>query len=268
MKLSIDKITVVGNIFGDLENFIRNEINLKYRGMAKYPYRDSFHFLDGSVLQVAEKEAVTSGKIKQLRYEFNPNNKSYNRLHMRILQLMKNVHLTRCDIAFDVYDVDMSTWRWIDSAGRKSNVWYGEKGDVETWYIGGRSSDMTIRIYNKAKEQGDRDKIWWRVEIQMRSKVAEGFYKYKVTVNPFEYVSPVVDEGYPELDIKRRAMVKYLIDNPSRFSELSVNTRGEYKRLIRGIGSWRCINFHREWEKKESLIWRELRDWLSVAHLE
>lgn len=267
MEISIDKLTVVGNIFGDLEGFYRRCDATEYHGLAKYPYRYSIHFLDGSLLQVAEQERVRSGHLKELRYEFNPNRKDYNKLHYGILGHMKDVHFTRIDVAFDIYDIDMSSWRWIDLLGRPFNVWYSGAGEVETWYIGGKSSDVRIRIYNKAKEQQKKDKVWWRVEVQMRRETSQLLQAFdgEVYFNPFNDIYAVKDDDFKHLDIKTRALVKYLINEPQGFSELSINSRSKYRRMIAEEGSKETIDFAAEWEKKYSLLKSELKDWLGFT---
>lgn len=267
LKISIDRLTVCGNIFGDLEGFYSRSSAIEYKGFAKYPYRDSIHFLDGSVLQIAEKDAVNSGKIKELRYDFNPNNKGFEKLHFEVLGLMRDSHFTRIDIAFDIYDLDMSSWRWIDSVGRPFNVWYSGTGEVETWYIGGRASDVKIRIYNKAKEQKMKDKTWWRVEVQMRRETCKIIEDWngEVNYNPFKDIQPVLEGDFKHLDIKSRALVKYLIKHPEGFSELSVNARSKYKKIVVEEGSKETIDFADLWQKKYSLLRSELKSWIDFT---
>ena len=265
MKISIDRLTICGGLNGDLEEYLSNSLFTEKKFFTKYPYKESIQFLDGSVLQMGEIEAVRSGRIKPLRYDFNPNNKAYEKEQMKIIRLMKTAHLTRIDVAFDVHDVDMGRWLWVDRLSRPYNVYYSGNGLVETWYVGGKDSEMRIRIYNKAKEQKLKDKTWWRVEVQMRGKVATTYSETDSEYNPFEDVTPVVNGNFPELEIKQRAMVDYLIDNPSGFEELSSKTRAEYKKLIRLIGSWECIDFYRVWEQKNSLVRSEVRSWLGLA---
>jgi hypothetical protein len=267
MKISIDKLTFCGNSLGDIETHIGNEVTLERQSFAKYPYRKALHYQDGSVLQIGEIDAVRSGKIKELRYEFNPNKMKYEDLHIRVMSMLKDAHATRVDVAFDVFDVDMSRWKWIDSQSRRSNVYYGPNGEVETWYVGGKDSALRIRIYNKALEQKIKDKVWWRVEVQMRRDIADLFVAMKgqVDINPFETVTPVVNGNFPELDIKRRAMVNYLIEHPSGFSELSPTSRSEYKKLLRMIGSWECIDFFHIWNKKISDVHSEILTWLNFT---
>lgn len=269
VKISIDKLTLCGDSFGSVEELYRNSLFVKCKTFAKFPYRHAVHFLDGSVLQIAEKDAVISGKIKELRYEFNPNNTLYEKEQMQVLKLMKNAHATRIDIAFDVYDIDMSKWKWIDSKSRNYNVWYSGTGEVETWYIGGKESEMKLRIYNKAKEQKLNDKIWWRVEVQLRGKTAEMYRQNSITgkvdINPFNDIVPVIDGDFPELDIKMRAMVKYLIQYPSGFEELSKASRAKYKKIIQGLASWGTIDFRKKWEEKSAELGSELQSWVNLT---
>lgn len=268
MEISIDRLTICGNLFGNMELFYANCSEIERRGFAKYPYRDSIHFMDGSVLQIGEIDAVRNGKIKQLRYDFNPNRKKFEKLHMAVIGLMKDSHLTRVDVAFDIFDMDMSYWKWIDSKGRPYRVYYSGGGEVETWYVGGKDSDIVLRIYNKAKEQKVHNKVWWRVEVQLRGETAKNMNLLEgQALNPFEHVTPVLDGSFPELDVKRRAMVNYLIQFPSGFSELGSKAKSEYRKLLRLIASWECMDLYKVWNEKSSLVGSEVRSWLSLAKM-
>lgn len=270
MKISIDKLTLCGDRFGSVEELYKNSLFVKRRTFAKFPYHDAVEFLDGSRLEIVGNDMKKTGKIKELRYEFNPNNRIYEKEQLQVIKLMKNAHATRIDIAFDIYDVDMSKWKWIDSKSRPSNIWYDGNGDVETYYIGGRESEMKLRIYNKAKEQKEKDKIWWRVEVQLRGKTAEMYRQCSldgnVDINPFNDIVPVVDGDFPELDIKTRAMVKYLIQYPSGFEELSKASRAKYKKIIQGLASWETIDLRKKWYEKSSELGSELQSWFCFTH--
>jgi len=271
MDLSIDRLTVCGNVFGDLEGFYSRCMYIDYKGFAKYPYRHSIHFQDGSVLQVAEKENVRNGRMKELRYDFNPNHKEYNKkLHYQVLGLMKDSHFTRIDVALDVYDLDMSTWKWVDSLGRPKRIYMSGKDSIETWYIGGKDSQIIIRIYDKAKEQKTKDgRKWWRVEVQMRRDAVKLVEEMKggVFYNPFKDVSAVVEGDFKHLDIKTRAMVKYLLNEPQGFSELSSASRAKYRKLIKEEASKETIDFAEIWEKKYSLVASELESWITFTRI-
>lgn len=273
IRISVDNLTVVGRVYGDVSGFLEREVALEKMSFGKYPYRGKYHFMDGSVLEVAEIDAVRSGKVKDLRYEFNPNkgtkSKDVEQLQARVLSLMYDAHITRVDVAIDT-NIDMSKWKWVDQKGRPSNVWYAGTGEVETWYIGGKSSPLKIRIYDKAKEQGeryrDKETPWWRVEVQMRGEIARTWYKHGL--NPFQGVTAVQGCSFPELPIKDRAMLEYLMEHPEGFAELSRPTKYKYKEMLRGLANWKCEDFQKIWEQKETDARQSVRDWLNICDKE
>ena len=293
VDMSIDRLTFCGNVFGSLELFIENNEYIKRKGFAKYPYRDTIHFIDGSVLQIAELEVVRAGRIKQLRYEFNPNNGMYDKVHMSVMKLMKDIHMTRCDIAMDVRGVDMSGWKWFDRLSRPQQHYVSGTGKMETVYIGGKHSELVLRIYDKAKEQynkmkgvrgktdelkefvADRKKdLWWRVEVQLRGEWAEHFRLWSrqgaPPMNPFDDVAPLLmnTSKIRELPIKERAMVKELLMEPSSWDELSKATRAKYKKMIRELDekeSKKVIDLKSLWNEKSSDVASELQTWCSWA---
>lgn len=90
-------------------------------------------------------------------------------------------NISRLDMAFDdhtglldinVIQDDTDDHHYV-SAFRKWKVEYGSDG--VTIYHGSQRSDMLIRIYDKAAEQGLDGSHWVRVELQMRNKIASGF---------------------------------------------------------------------------------------------
>ena len=48
----------------------------------------------------------------------------------------------------------------------------GEPEEGWTWYVGSRSSDKFLRVYDKAKERGDYDTDYIRVELECKGEVA------------------------------------------------------------------------------------------------
>ena len=97
-----------------------------------------------------------------------------------------DVHITRLDIAADDKEgfLDIGTiWRYIKT--RQTNTRLEKKRLIEdipdgghaggmTIYIGSTSSAFRFRIYDKAKEQGDYESHWIRVEMVCRDEYAEG----------------------------------------------------------------------------------------------
>ncbi len=93
------------------------------------------------------------------------------------------VNITRLDVAFDdhtgILDIDVLRDDMDDhlyvSRSRTWKVEYGSAGT--TIYHGSPKSNMYIRIYDKAAEQGIEDAHWIRVEMQMRDEIALGYIK-------------------------------------------------------------------------------------------
>lgn len=96
------------------------------------------------------------------------------------LFFQRNGNITRLDLAYDdhmgvvdihrlIYDVKSRNYRskakWVDL------MWSDDQeNDIEgnSIYIGKRSSDVLIRIYDKAAERGYKDRHWIRIELQLR----------------------------------------------------------------------------------------------------
>jgi hypothetical protein len=269
--ITIDRLTFLGDVSetSNLEVFLADSEYVKHRGFSKYPYRDYVTFIDGSILQLAETGAVRSGKVQGLRYEFNPNNTLFEPIHINVLKHFKYARVSRIDIAMDVFDVDMSSWHWLDKKSRKQNHWIDGLGKKETVYVGGKDSDLKLRIYNKALEQNDCEKTWWRVEVQLRGDVADSYRRLslhgQVNINPFEDVTPVQNKDFGHLDIKDRAMIAYLLQHPDGFAELSKNTRSKYKKLMKEHVAVTDVDLKTLWNEKSSELGSELDSWYKLT---
>lgn len=102
-----------------------------------------------------------------------------------VFQDPDNVHLTRLDVAFDDHEgllditqlcADSREGEFI-SKFRSGNVTYGLIDDPgKSALFGSRSSEILIRIYDKAAERGYTDgRHWVRVELQLRRDRALAF---------------------------------------------------------------------------------------------
>lgn len=90
-------------------------------------------------------------------------------------------NISRLDMAFDdhtgILDIavlqdDTDDHNYVSNF-RKWKIEYGSDG--VTIYHGSARSNMLIRIYDKAAEQGVDGSHWIRVELQMRDDIASGF---------------------------------------------------------------------------------------------
>ena len=117
-----------------------------------------------------------------IRYEYNPNNfeeehyKELKELNELILNEIKNIRLSRIDIALDMYLPNFAEYE-IKSLRRVSSVEYKSASEVlQTKYYGVRESDFFYRLYDKATERQDKDKPCyyaegtWRLEAQLNTK--------------------------------------------------------------------------------------------------
>jgi hypothetical protein len=167
---------------------------------------------------------------KPFRLEFNPNkykSKAGTKLILDIIRLVSDFHFSRRDIAIDLFNLDMNDFNILDFNGRKRVEYKTSSHVLETLYLGSGGSDESVRIYDKAKQQGLKGITWWRIEGQLRGDSAKEMY-----TNPFKKIKIVVKNGYGHLPIKERALLMYLQANPDGIKELSPNSRKKYKQLL------------------------------------
>ena len=141
-----------------------------------------------------------------------------------------NAHMTRIDIAYDDFNglLDLDSIKddvknncWISRANSISVIEdfsrYGLSGS--TVNIGQRGSNVSCRIYDKAKER-NRDDIdhWVRCELQIRHKHADNFIKYLLSDN-FNYIFGVDINVENRLDALYFAVLNHFI----RFIDISCN---------------------------------------------
>lgn len=92
----------------------------------------------------------------------------------------KRYNVTRVDLAYDdhtgildIYQIEKDTRdRYYVSRAKKSKIIWSDNQDTDiqglTVQIGSDSSEIKIRIYDKAAERGFKDRHWIRVETQLR----------------------------------------------------------------------------------------------------
>ncbi len=110
---------------------------------------------------------------------------SWDDLFSELLYLVEEgaANITRLDVAFDDHTGILDIDRLRDDTDEhlyvsRSRTWKVEYGSAGTTiYHGSPRSNMYIRIYDKAAEQGLEDKHWIRVEMQMRDEIAVGYLK-------------------------------------------------------------------------------------------
>lgn len=239
-------------------------------GRAKYPYDYTWYMQDGSVLQLAAQGT----DVRELRYDFNPNRWESpgmkDRHVMSILRLMKNVSLTRIDIAIDVGGVDLGKYTLVDLKARKRETHQDGTLNVETIYVGSARADRRLRIYNKNKQLQDIGKIdtydkndhYWRVEAQLRGEEANEY----MNINPFSDITFIrkysCSDDLPDYDLKLKALLYYLSHHPEEMDKLSKNTRNKYKNLLAATSQQLDeTSFAEVYEKSKSDINETVKDY-------
>lgn len=155
-------------------------------GMHGYRYRKTF---DGVNIHYGGNEEKNPGVWLEMsgqgcRTFETHGNGDFNILFEMCLADPKN-HLTRLDIACDIFDNSLDIDTMIDYAQQGNVVTKFRTGNVDRGILsndgkclvfGSRSSDLLLRIYDKKAER-KRDDIdsWLRLELQMRDNQALSF---------------------------------------------------------------------------------------------
>lgn len=107
---------------------------------------------------------TTKGKVDSLRIEWNPaktRKEEYTKFWGVFSGLScikwKLARVTRIDWALDCLNSDHRIWQYMKTNTSKSNT-YSDWAGVTTAYLGSRTSDLQIRIYNKRQELMDAAK--------------------------------------------------------------------------------------------------------------
>ena len=254
IEVSIDRITVLidGNpylIFQDIKKGIQEHLP---HGFATL--QDEFNSMsilryleDGSSVNLFYVEVTGKGNIF-VRIDFNPNRiKKYGgmviwRQLMAYITLNKlESHLSRLDLAFDVYNMPSIVELKHIKGGVSEKVYYGRGGELETRYFGSRSSNVQVRLYDKNKEKLSKNELTkedlqkapyhWRFEMQLRTKAIDentisevisrlekfGIYDYTALANDTRFAyfylhdESLIPTMYPNLSTSAIRQKKYRI---------------------------------------------------------
>lgn len=236
-RLTIDNLTLVGTVNTSTAYAVEQLLKNKLVEKSWLTHAGRFHYnitlIGGGFIQLEHDTTVdphTKEKERRIRFDFNPNKvrKKYEKYYLQVLRFMFDVHVTRKDMAIDLFDIDLSEgWNIYDLGSRKNVTYRSGIGKLETLYLGAGKSEEVTRIYNKALEQGENEKEWWRVETQLRGKKAQ-----IVGYPAFSQIKISRKGGFDSLPVKERALLYYLQSNPSSLTELSHASRLKYKKLL------------------------------------
>lgn len=263
LNLTVDRLTIVGNkIDYKLQKIIAGSLLVNGRYRAQYPYDWRFELVGGGILEIGSLKNQSD-----IRLDFNPNNvktEEHKNMIKELISTMKNVRITRVDPALDLKDIDINDYAIIDSLSRKYNTWHSGTGRLETYYIGAPNSDLRIRIYDKALEQGEKGD-WWRIESQLRREYAENYSLF----NPFEHVTLVrKDVNLSHIkNFKEKVFIKHLLENPDDIYNLSKNSRTKYKKILHDLARSDStkIDFSDVYESYKNIIDKVIKDYTEIS---
>lgn len=262
-ELTVDRLTIVGNkVEYKLQKVMASSLLVGGRYRAQYPYDWRYELVGGGILEIGSLKNQSD-----IRLDFNPNTvrtEEHRDMIKDLISTMKYVRITRVDPALDLKGIDINDYAIIDSLSRKYNSWHSGTGRLETYYIGATTSDLRIRIYDKALEQGEKGD-WWRIEAQLRREYAENYSLF----NPFEHITLVrkdVDLSHIKT-FKEKVFIKHLLENQNDLSRLAKNTRTKYKKILKDLAESNSTeeDFIGVYEDYKNIIDETIREYTQVS---
>lgn len=180
-QVSIDRITVSGELKAEYRELQRvmNALGSSWE-LSDGVFRLIREYPNGDTENVAYY-TENAFQVGSWRLDFNPNKLSdEEKLEMnRAIDLLTDVHFTRLDLAFDVFNNELGMKYRIyrpSVSQREYGVYTAQwTKAVETIYYGSNSSEQQIRQYNKLVEQTKKNmpipdgvEHWMRLELQLR----------------------------------------------------------------------------------------------------
>lgn len=182
-QVSIDRITVSGELKAEYRELQRvmNALGSSWE-LSDGVFRLIREYPNGDTENIAYY-AENAFQAGSWRLDFNPNKLTdEENLEMkRAIDLLTDVHFTRLDLAFDVFNNELGMKYRIyrpSVSQREYGVYTAQwTKAVETIYYGSNSSEQQIRQYNKLVEQTKKNmplpdgvEHWMRLELQLRGR--------------------------------------------------------------------------------------------------
>ena len=220
-QVSIDRITVSGELKAEYRELQRvmNALGSSWE-LSDGVFRLIREYPNGDTENIAYY-AENAFQVGSWRLDFNPNKLSdEEKLEMkRAIDLLTDVHFTRLDLAFDVFNNELGMKYRIyrpNVSQREYGVYTAQwTKAVETIYYGSNSSEQQIRQYNKLVEQTkkkmplpDGVEHWMRLELQLRGrKPAEWVERAKGMLDDFRL------PNYDRIQNKNDRMALFSLEN-------------------------------------------------------
>lgn len=220
-QVSIDRITVSGELKAEYRELQRvmNALGSSWE-LSDGVFRLIREYPNGDTENVAYY-AENAFQAGSWRLDFNPNKLTdEEKLEMnRAIDLLTDVHFTRLDLAFDVFNNELGMKYRIyrpNVSQREYGVYTAQwTKAVETIYYGSNSSEQQIRQYNKLVEQTKKNmplpdgvEHWMRLELQLRGrKPAEWVDRAKDMLDDFRL------PNYDRIQNKNDKMALFALEN-------------------------------------------------------
>lgn len=252
VKISLDKLSFVGFLpkfkkVVDIEKELMRMDLIVEQTWLRYPYKYQLKLIDGAVFQFRDQCAKD---IPDFRVEWNPNKaRAVNML--AVMDLLREPKCTRADVAVDYIGLQISEWYW-QKFGVERVEFRSKNQNLETVYLGRNTSNVMIRIYDKAKEQKTLENgPWTRIEAVLRREAINP------ESNPFDTLKVY---KIPENGLKQRDKVTlFYLAETHRWTEYASATRTRYRKII--DGQCQHLDPHPAivWEKEKARIWQEIQ---------
>lgn len=286
IKVSIDRLTIVADykeasLDKDLREWLQKPfIELSGEGVQVIDdsrcYFDDFGHRHGYMAPEQVAFIHSPRYLKDaIRIDFNPNHGMLSeggKWLRALIARLPNKHFSRCDVAFDIFNLDQVKMYQFWQFGITKKVFYGMDGEIETTYYGSSASEKQVRIYNKKKEQEARHGVlanvdsWWRFELQLRGSKAKN---YPAIVK--EALEKFYFPDYRSLpNPSQQAMVLSMMVDQTIYANASKNTKQRWRDLLRSCTHQNEISqamariFVRDFDKLEG----ELQAIMNKFHIE
>ena len=229
-------------------NKYRVDTQVEYWNSTKYEnFKHNFRVSEdeGSFwIGYAHNSQRNSEKVDTLMFEYNPNKLQGTEHVQELLEKFfwhYNFEVSSCDIAVDLYDINMETDVLWDKGIKKSYREYKENG-TKTIYMG--RGDNQVRIYDKAREQGLKEDIQLtRYEVSMAvnesARELESFV-YEVDL-PQIYVIPTFKYDF-ELNNTDWCLLQGLVNGVITLDQLGRGKRKKIKTALEKQSKFRLDN--------------------------
>ena len=239
---SIDMVNVVGNLRRMPVAFILNNGEwICRRENYMWQYIRKFENGDTEVLITVQRLKFHKHFDDPVWVQYNPNHLENDDLKQleRIMYSIDHTHLTRVDLACDIYNVDLSLYDFgLFNVTR--DIYRTLSGKLETRYWGRRKSERQIRLYDKANERkkhGKKDEIpdwaeeWWRLEFQFRQGKVDSWQEEIIEKMSSFHVLAVDDND--NLTETEKAILERVNADKYNFKKVGKENAAKIRKMVR-----------------------------------